>query len=54
LGSSAIIISYFPSIRKFKVLAKNGLGENAQASIAISQGHLFIRTEKNLLCIGAK
>ena len=38
----------------FKVLAKNPLGEKVQASIAISQGQLFIRTEKSLFCIGAK
>ena len=37
---------------EFKVLARNPLGEKAQASIAISQGRLFIRTEKNLFCIG--
>ncbi len=39
---------------EFKVLAKNALEEKVQASIAISQGHLFIRTEKNLFCIGEK
>ncbi len=38
----------------FKVLAKNPLGEKLQASPAISQGQIFIRTEKNLFCIGAK
>ncbi len=36
----------------FKVLAKNPLGEKVQATPAISQGRLFIRTEKNLFCIG--
>ncbi len=39
---------------EFKVLARNPLGENAQASPAISQGQMFIRTEKNLFCIGGK
>jgi len=39
---------------EFKVLAKNPLGEKLQASPAISQGQIFIRTEKNLFCIGAK
>jgi outer membrane protein assembly factor BamB len=39
---------------EFKVLAKNPLGEKVQASIAISQERLFIRTEKNLFCIGEK
>ncbi|MSU33783.1 MAG: hypothetical protein EXS36_01475 [Pedosphaera sp.] len=39
---------------EFKVLAKNLLGEKVQASPAVSQGQVFIRTEKNLYCIGAK
>jgi outer membrane protein assembly factor BamB len=38
----------------FKVLAKNRLDEKAQASIAASRGKLFVRTEKNLFCIGGK
>ena len=38
----------------FKVLAKNPLKEKCQASIAISQGQIFIRGEKNLYCIGKK
>jgi outer membrane protein assembly factor BamB len=37
---------------EFKVLAKNPLGEKCQASMAISQKHLFIRTEKHLFAIG--
>ena len=37
---------------EFKVLAKNPLGEKVQASPAISRGQIFIRTEKNLFCIG--
>lgn len=39
---------------EFKMLAKNPLGEKVQASPALSQGQLFIRTEKNLFCIGSK
>jgi outer membrane protein assembly factor BamB len=39
---------------EFKVLAKNPLDEKVQASPAISQGRIFIRTEKNLFCIGDK
>jgi Concanavalin A-like lectin/glucanases superfamily len=35
------------------VLAKNPLGEKTQASMAVSQGQLFIRTETNLFCIGS-
>jgi outer membrane protein assembly factor BamB len=37
----------------FNELAKNSLGEKVQASMAISQGQLFVRTEKNLWCIGS-
>jgi outer membrane protein assembly factor BamB len=37
---------------EFKVLAKNPLGEKVQASMAVSQGRLFIRTEKNMICVG--
>jgi len=37
---------------KFEELAKNPLGEHCQASLAISQGQIFIRTDKHLFCIG--
>ncbi len=37
---------------QFKVVAKNALGEKCQASMAVSRGQLFIRTEKNLYAIG--
>jgi outer membrane protein assembly factor BamB len=36
---------------EFRVLAKNPLGEKVQSSPAVSQGALFIRTEKSLFCI---
>lgn len=39
---------------EFKVLAKNAISEKLQASPAISQGRIFIRTDKNLFCIGEK
>lgn len=39
---------------EFKVLARNPLKEKVQASMAVSQGHLFIRTADNLYCLGAK
>ena len=39
---------------KFNVLARNALREKVQASIAISDKHLFIRTAGNLYCIGGK
>jgi outer membrane protein assembly factor BamB len=36
---------------EMKILAKNELQERCQASIAVSQGNLFIRTDKHLFCI---
>jgi len=37
---------------KFEVLARNSIGEPCQASMAVSQGNLFIRSQHNLFCIG--
>lgn len=37
---------------EFKVLARNSLGEKCQASMAVSRGQLFIRSERHLWCIG--
>jgi len=39
---------------EFKVLARNALNETTRASIAVSDGELFIRTYKHLWCIGKK
>jgi outer membrane protein assembly factor BamB len=39
---------------EFKKLAENPLGEKCGASMAVSGGRLFIRTEKNLFSIGGK
>lgn len=39
---------------KFKVVTKNNLQEKCQASCAVSQGQIFLRTEKNLYCLGKK
>ena len=36
----------------FRIVARNPLSEKCQASIAIAQGNLFLRTERNLYCIG--
>lgn len=36
----------------FRVLARNALHEKCQASPAASDGHLFIRAEHNLYCLG--
>lgn len=39
---------------EFKILAQNELNEKCCASIAISQKQIFIRSEHNIFCIGAK
>jgi outer membrane protein assembly factor BamB len=39
---------------EFKILAKNQLGEKLQSTPALARGHIFIRTEKSLFCIGPK
>lgn len=38
----------------FKILAKNSLNEKLQASPALAENQLFIRTEKHLFCIGKR
>lgn len=48
-GESAVIAAG----PEFKLLARNSIGdERCQASIAISQGHLFIRSDRHLFCVG--
>lgn len=39
---------------KFELLNTNPLGEQTMASLAISDGAIFIRTHKNLWCIGGR
>lgn len=39
---------------KYDRVAKNELGEGTQATPAIADGRMFIRTEKSLICIGKK
>jgi outer membrane protein assembly factor BamB len=39
---------------EFKIVSRNPLSEKCQASIAVAQGNLFIRTEKSVYCIGTK
>jgi len=39
---------------KFKQVARNMLGEKCKASMAVSQGNLFIRSEQHLYCIGPR
>jgi hypothetical protein len=41
----------FKASPKFQVVSTNSLGELTRASIAVSEGELFIRTYKNLWCI---
>ena len=38
--------------REFKIIARNSIGEKCQASYGVSQRQIFIRSEKNLFCIG--
>ncbi|MDB5356636.1 MAG: Serine/threonine protein kinase [Phycisphaerales bacterium] len=38
---------------EFKVLATNPLNEKCQASIAVSNGQFFIRSQQHLLCVGS-
>ena len=47
-GGSCFVLSASPD---FKILAKNELGERIRASIAVSNGELFIRSYKHLWCI---
>jgi len=42
----------FKAAPKYELLATNTLGEKIIASIAVSDGHLFIRSYQNLWCIG--
>lgn len=44
----------FKAAPKFELLATNSLGEKIISSIAVSDGHLYIRGHKNLFCIGPK
>jgi outer membrane protein assembly factor BamB len=38
---------------KYKEVARNRVGEMCKASMAVSQGNLFIRSDRHLFCIGA-
>jgi hypothetical protein len=49
-GSDTIVLRASP---KFEVLATNPLGDGmTNSSVAVSDGELFIRTQKHLWCIG--
>jgi outer membrane protein assembly factor BamB len=40
------------AIPRFEVLATNSVGETTMASLAVSNGEIYIRTHQNLWCIG--
>lgn len=44
----------FAAGKKFEELARNALDARCQASMAVSQGQLFVRTDRHLVCIGKK
>lgn len=46
--------STFRPSSRFEALSKSSLGETIRASLAVSDGELFIRTYKNLWCISAR
>ena len=48
-GGTTIVLA---ANTKYELLATNRLGEHIDASIAVSDGDLFIRTYKHLWCIG--
>lgn len=39
---------------EYHEISRNDVGENVYASLAISQGRLFLRTANNLICVGVK
>ncbi len=46
------VVSVFQTGPKFGLLAENEMGEYTLSSVAISGGHVFLRTEAHLYCIG--
>ncbi|MDB5385849.1 MAG: hypothetical protein JWM11_1495 [Planctomycetaceae bacterium] len=50
-GSTLVLDASKP---EYEELGRNEIGEDLHASLAISQGFVFIRTSKNLVCIGKK
>lgn len=49
-GGETVVFAAQP--KAYEEIARNKLGETANASIAVADGRLFIRTYKNLWCIG--
>lgn len=44
----------FAAGREKKLVAENAIGERTLASLAISNGNIFVRTDEHLYCIGRK
>ena len=47
-------VVFAPDPKKFSALAVNKLGEPTNATPAISDGEIFLRTSKSVTCVGAK
>jgi outer membrane protein assembly factor BamB len=47
----SVVIEAGPDL---KILARNRIDEKCKASMAVSQGNLFIRSEQHLFCIGKR
>ncbi len=50
-GGTTLVFAANP---KFELLASNRVGEHTDASLAFSNGEIFVRTYKHLWCIGEK
>ena len=48
------VTSVFTAGREFKVVAENAVDEYTLSSVAVSNGQIFLRTEKHLYAIGKK
>jgi len=46
-------VVFVPNPKEFKALAVNKLGEPSNSTPAISDGQIFLRTQKSLYCIAA-
>lgn len=47
-------VVFRPNTEKFELLAENKLGEKSNSTLALSDGQIFLRTDKNLICIANK
>jgi outer membrane protein assembly factor BamB len=51
-GQNGTTMVFRPNPEKFEKIAENKLGEHCNATPAVSNGQIFIRTFENLYCIG--